>query len=411
MAKSVSWMFSAVRRALKQANRTGRVLARRVIGYPIVYNVNKVKQESLSKRALLVYLVKPFKVKDSDQRFFLHQNLRQCKQIASVIGGLGYVVDVVDVKGKRMPTGKTYDLIISHKVDLPGVSGLVNPGTVIIYLSSGLNHVHSNRNLQRRYQLFRARRGCDVKLRRAVPEYMPYVETAQAIVGFGNELTMSTWKSSFGVPTYCFNNYGFPVSMSLESKDYRSARKNFLYLASSGQILKGLDLLLEVFPKHPDLHLYVCGPLEDEPDFCRCYYEELYRTSNIHNMGWISVTGETFHTLMEKCAYTILLSCSEGQAGSVVQGMRAGLIPVVTKEVGIDTEDFGITLLSDDLNAIEDAIVRLSSLPEDWHREQSFKTSRAAEDRFTEVSFVKEWNRILKSILAESRTKVSGKSA
>lgn len=51
--------------------------------------------------------------------------------------------------------------------------------------------------------------------------------------------------------------------------------------------------------------------------------------------------------------------------------MYSGLIPIVTKEAGIDTEDFGITFSNDSLDEIERVIVEVSELPEDWHSEHS----------------------------------------
>jgi len=380
-----------------------RSIIRNFIGYPVIYNANKVNESDCNKRALLIYLVKPFLLKDDDPRFLNHQNLKQCKQIATVIGEFGYIVDVVDIGDKRFRSSKNYDLIISHRVNLSGIENLIRNNDLIkIYLSSGLNHIVSNRNLRKRYKLLFERRKRRLKIKRLVTEEMPYVLISNAIVGFGNEFTMNTWKEIYKGPTYSFNNYGFKeTKSSVDSKDFSKARKNFLFFASGGNVLKGLNLLLEVFPKYPNLHLYVYGSFESESDFCVCYHKELYETPNIHPEGWVTVNSETFYDLLQKCTYIILPSCSEGQPGSVVQCMYSGLIPVVTKESGIDTENFGVTINDDGLEEIENTIVKLSKLPEDWHREHSIRTREVAEKRFNEDAFMDRWKEIIADILNE----------
>jgi hypothetical protein len=147
-----------------------------------------------------------------------------------------------------------------------------------------------------------------------------------------------------------------------------------LFFASSGQVGKGLDLLLEIFPRHPDLNLNICSSFKYEKDFCKCFHNELFKTDNIHPIGRILVNSYEYENLMRKCVFCILPSCSEGQAGSVVQCMASGLIPVVTKETGIDTENFGFTFRNDSIEEIEHTILSLSQLPPEKLKELSLRT-------------------------------------
>ncbi len=381
-----------------------RVIMRRLIGYPVIYNANKVNEANYNKRALLIYLVKPFLLKEDDPMFLKHQNLKQCKQIAAVLSELGYVVDVVDIRDMRFKPSKDYDLIISHRVNLNSMETLFRKDTIKIYLSTGMNHIMHNIKIRRRYVSLFKRRNCRVKIRQLVTEDMPYVLNANAIIGFGNELTMNTWREIFKGPRYSFNNYGFRTTKFLsDSKDFAIARKNFLFFASGTQVRKGLDLLLEIFPKHPDLNFYICSGFEHERDFCKCYHKELYETPNIHSIGWIRVNSDKFYELVQKCAYVVLPTCEEGQPGSVVQCMYAGLIPIVTKEAGIDTEDFGITVVDGSLEEIEKTIVELSKLPKEWHREHSIRTREVAENKFSEKAFMNRWREIISGILKTKR--------
>ena len=364
--------------------------------YPVIYNANGVNESSFSKRALFIYIVKPFLLKDSSPKILTHQNARQCKQIASLLNEYEYIVDVVDVRNRKFRPSKDYDLVIRNKVfDSPPESDAIK-----IYLATTMQHRIHNENLRRRHELLYERRGCRVKTRRIYPEAMPYVEKSDAIIGFGNEFIMNTWREAFKAPAYPFNNFGFrETEFLIDTKDFSMARRNFLFFASKSQMQKGLDLLLEIFPKHPHLHLYICSEFEKEEDFCACYYNELYRTPNIHPVGWVTVNSPKYNNLINKCAYVIHPSCSEGQPGSVVQCMYSGLIPLVTKEAGIDTEDFGIAFEDDSLEEIERVILDVSELPESWHRKRRQRTREVCEERYSEDAFMERWRSILGEIL------------
>jgi glycosyltransferase involved in cell wall biosynthesis len=171
---------------------------------------------------------------------------------------------------------------------------------------------------------------------------MPAVRASHALVGVGNAHTIGTWAPVFEGPIYPFDTQALEVpELPGDPKDFGAARRHYLFLASRPQIHKGLDLLLEIFPRTPDLHLYVCSDFKDEPDFCACFRRELFETPNVHPVGRVDVASPDFQALARTCAYVIHPSCSEGQAGAVTQGMHAGLVPLVTRESGVDTEGLG----------------------------------------------------------------------
>lgn len=101
----------------------------------------------------------------------------------------------------------------------------------------------------------------------------------------------------------------------MKNKNYKDAKKHFLWFGSSRLIHKGLDLLLEIFKELPDLHLHVCGPINNELKFKDIYYEELYNTKNIHTYGFINIQSKSFKGIINKCAFIIFPSCSEGGGG------------------------------------------------------------------------------------------------
>jgi glycosyltransferase involved in cell wall biosynthesis len=393
------WSFKVKRLLLAAYSR----LKRSVNGQPryrAFYNVNRAIESDQSRRALLIYVVKPFLLKDADPRLLTHQNARQCKQIAALLGEFGYIVDAVDVRDQQFQPSREYDLVISNRIDSVGMELRFRAVRVKIYLATVTMHRVHNRNLRGRHERLSRRRDRKVQMRRVYTEMMPYVNISDAIVGFGNDSILGTWREEFKGPIYPFNNYGFKETpFRLEDKDFAVARHHFLFFTSGSQVQKGLDLLLEIFPKLPHLHLYICSSFDSEPDFCECYRKELREKPNIHALGWLEVNSPAYHRLIRQCAYVIHPTCSDGQSGSVVQCMYSGLIPMVTREAGLDTEDFGVTFADDSLEEIERAVRQVSQLPKEWHLERSIRTREVAEAKYSEEAFLNRWREILAEIL------------
>jgi glycosyltransferase involved in cell wall biosynthesis len=373
---------------------------------PVFYDVNSSRARRPKERALLAYQGKTYWLPESSPEYFRHQSIRRCKLIAALLGELGFVVDVAasaDITGGRIESfrfARDYDLVISDRADMMGTDADFRVDARKIYLARTMSHRAGNINLKRRYERLTERRSCKVVLRGAQSEHIPYVLGSHAIVAVGNERSANTWRDVYDGPIYSFNNAGYrETEFRLEGKDFNSARENFLFFASRSQVRKGLDLLLEIFPKHPDLHLYVCSRFDMEPDFSDCYRRELYETPNVHPVGWVTVNSPEFYDLVRTCAYVIHTACIEGQAHSVVQCMYAGLIPLVTRETGIDTDDFGITFAGDELGEIERVVLAVSRRPEAWHRERSIRTRAVSERLYSEDAQVSRWRDALTEIL------------
>jgi glycosyltransferase involved in cell wall biosynthesis len=365
-------------------------------GYPVITNVNRTREDN--RNALLVYLVEPFVIRPDDPRFLEHQNVKQCMQIAAALGAAGYCVDVADIADRRFVPARKYDLAVSHRVDLPDPHGMLDEA-VRVYLATGKNHFVHNRNVRARYQALARRRGCTLESPSLNTEEMPYVRRAHAIAGFGNRLSVETWIPVAAVPLFPFNNYGYASTRStIESKNFAEARSRFLFFASRDQAAKGLDILLEIFARHPELELYVCSAFGKEVSFVRCYQQELFHTANIHAVGLIGVNTEQFYHLTRICAHVIHPSCSDATPGSVVQCMHTGLIPIVTRECGMELQGVGAELLDDSPATIERVIVASAAHQEEWLVDQARKTRQLALEQYSEDAFVRRWNEIAVSL-------------
>ena len=133
----------------------------------------------------------------------------------------------------------------------------------------------------------------DLSLPRKMLEPNRAIESADCATLLGNEFTMGTYAFA-GKPLYTIPiSQPFPYDWPAD-RDLERARRRFIWFGSGGLVHKGLDLTLEAFAGLPDHHLTVFGPVDRERDFERSYARELYRTPNIHTIGWVDIAGRRF---------------------------------------------------------------------------------------------------------------------
>jgi len=374
-----------------------------------VPDVVEVPAPPARRRALLLYLVEPFVLPEGDPAWLKHSNLGRARRIAQALAEHGYAVDVANSRDRRFGPEREYDLVISDRASLrPEVDRRLGESTRV-FLATSDNYVEHNRKLRLRHRRLEARRGYGVPVTRLYRESMPFLAGCAAIVAVGNRYTAQSWSDAFGGPIHRIDNHGLPgIEPALGAKDFARAGRHFLHFASRSQVQKGLDLLLEVFPRHPGLHLWVCSAFRGEPEFCRCYRRELFRTANVHPVGWIPVGGRRFRELTVRCAHVILPSCSEGQAGSVVQCMHAGLIPLVTREAGIDSDGFGTTFRDDSIDEIERGVLEAAASPAALLRARAEATLEAARAQYTEAALVANLYTILNDLRASGAPRRGG---
>jgi len=82
--------------------------------------------------------------------------------------------------------------------------------------------------------------------------------------------------------------------------------------------------------------------------------------------------------------------------------MHSGLIPLVTREAGIDTDDFGVTFADDSIEEIERTVLDVSQRPPEWHRERGAKTARIAAELYGEEAFTRRWRSIITEIAGKA---------
>ncbi len=333
--------------------------------------------------------------------FFAHQNKWCAVEIARLLDELGYVVDVVQWDSEDPKIEYDYDLLIGFG-RAEDLAKQLPDRTVKIFLATGSQAEFANKREKERLEEVRSKRGCLLRPTRQSPDRAEYLEYFDAIACLGNQDVAATFRPYFGKKIHTWNNYGYDhLSGIPTNKNFEEARKNFLYFSGGGQVLIGLDFVLEAFVQLPKLKLFVCGAFVHEKDFVACYRKELYETPNIVSVGWVHVGSPQYFELISKCGATIFPICAGASPGSVTLLMNNGIIPIVSREAGIDTADFGITLSSISADEIKKEVDWVASQPANWHREAAMRVFQAARRDFSQAAFTRRFREILAAIIQD----------
>ncbi|MCQ8894112.1 MAG: glycosyltransferase [Methanolinea sp.] len=372
--------------------------AKKTINRLLKWDIITLKAEnSAKKNVLLSYITLPFRIGADNPAFYTHTNTWECLQIAKTWLNHGFNVDIIDWDNHSFVPKKDYDVFIDIHSNMERIAPLLKKNCLKILHITGSHWSFQNNAEMKRLSELKIRKGVQLKPRRQVPPSLG-IEYADCATILGNKFTQSTFAYS-GKPLY-----QIPLSTTVQFpffvKDFNKIRKNYLWLGSSGMVHKGLDLVLDAFSQMPDYHLFICGPVDQEKDFHDLYYKELYQSQNIETMGFIDIRSDKFLNIIKNTCALIYPSCSEGQAGSVITCLHAGLIPVISEQSGVDIDGFGILLNNNSIEEIISSIKYLSNKPKEELESMSRNAWDYARIHHTRENFAKCYNTFVDDILS-----------
>lgn len=338
---------------------------------------------------LLSYIDIPFTLKPGQPLPNTHSEFAESLEMAATFLERGYDVDVISFQNDIFVPKKDYAFFIDTRRNFQRLAQVINKDCVrIMHINSAHVLFHDAATLRCLLEV-QERRGVTLRLRRFEVPYFA-IEHADYATILGNEFTMGTYKFAnkplYQVPITSPVVYDWP-----EEKDFEACRKRFLWFGSGGLAHKGLHLVLEAFAQMPELELIVCGPVKAEEDFEKTYYKELYETPNIHTVGWMNISSPEFVEITNRCLGLVFPSCSEGQCGSVVTAMNAGLIPILSYECGVDVGDYGLILRENTIAEIKNSVRMISSLPASRTRDMARDSWRYARENHTREAFGRKY--------------------
>lgn len=362
----------------------------KLLGYGLCENVNS---SQFDMNCLFVYVAAPFQSKTIS---FNHQNQWQAKELARIVGEFDYNVDVINYD-EKVHLDKAYDLVIDVH---PGLNTSYQRNMSahcrkIAYIT-GSNPAFSNLAEAQRLESLFDRKRVRLKQRRFAKAFDKGVmDHFDAMFFLGNSYNLRTY-DEFNLKKHFIQNTGV---CPFENDDFsKKSPRNFLFLASCGQVHKGLDLLLDVFSRNADLNLYVCSSFKSERDFCTAYHRELYRSKNIHPVGFVSIESDRFREICRQCTYVVLPSCSEANAGSILTAMAAGLIPLVSRECGFAEDE--VHYLDDcSIDSITETLRFFAGKSQEWREHESVKASQMVNERYSPSNYSASIRNALRQVI------------
>ncbi len=358
--------------------------------YPVVRNVFGTRCPA---RALVSYLHDPL----LDPGFRGHSNYQEVVAICDVLRDKGFNVDVMHFLDERKIDYSGYNLVIGFGSPF-NRSHLCPNNALKVLIATGAHYAFQSQAELRRIRAFTERTGIRARPRRINQLNWGESFLSPFMVLTGNAWTASTYEGAYEgkIFTVPVTSVDFHTGVDF-GRDWSTARRHFLWFGSSGLIHKGLDLCLEAFAGLPGLHLHICGPREEE--VFHAYAGLLAPGTNTHYHGFCDVKSREFREIAGQCGFVVLPSCSEGQSGSVITAMFSGLIPVVTKECGIDPGEGVVTIPDARVEIIASLAVSLSQRPPAELEEVSSVIRRRVLEENTLESFTSRFSTVIDSIL------------
>jgi len=176
--------------------------------------------------------------------------------------------------------------------------------------------------------------------------------------------------------------------------------REFIWYFGVGAVLKGLDLILDVFAKNPQWTLNIVGSVESEPDFMKIYKHELSELPNIKLHGHMNPKSKEFRDIIRRCVCFIAPSASESISVACTTMMQTGLYPLVSVGTGVQLpEGYGMYLNDCSVDEIEKKVGQIYNMDEKELNRQISQTQSFALDEYSKERFTKNMEAILSKII------------
>ncbi len=171
--------------------------------------------------------------------------------------------------------------------------------------------------------------------------YLEAIERADFILCAGNVATLNSY-TKHGVPIGKIKIFNYGAALTAPKTIRSHKTKRFLYLASEIGLRKGFDVLSSAMIQiQGDFHIDIVGAPSNE--FYRTKIDGLVKKmkGKAAYHPWIDSTRQQYKEILRDSDFLIFPSLEEGQAGTVIDALSQGLIPVVSENSGIDFSPLG----------------------------------------------------------------------
>ncbi|MDP4207563.1 MAG: glycosyltransferase [Bacteroidota bacterium] len=359
----------------------------KIVKFFVVSLLSPVIIHRRNKNAYLAYLPEPYKRQKDEKYLNQHQNRKESIIIGEIFIKLGWGIRV-ERFDKWFILPKKYELIFGLEPNFIRASKL-NERAIKIYYATGSYYLHQNSMIKQRTDEFNKIHQTKLAYQRLIKPHNA-CEIADYIFQIGSSKTISTYPNSIKnkiilIRQTCFTFNDFRIETKLNQKNFNS----FIWMGSTGSILKGLDLFIDFALINQSFNFHIVGNIDD--DFFSFYHDKIINAKNIFYHGFIQISDLKLLNIASACSCIIFPSCSEGMPGSVVNLMKLGLIPVVSKWCSFDEiEDLGYELENLTLNELSKFLNWYQSLSTEKIKELFVKNYNYANNNYNKEVFEKD---------------------
>ena len=253
----------------------------------------------------------------------VHQNRREAIKIAEIFYNLGFNLYIQNYNSRRKIPNLDFKIIFGIEPNFCNAC-YKHPNAIKIYYATGAYFEHQNKQVRAMTDYINRTYKINMSYQRLVKPH-DSIKIADYILQIGSKYTINTYPEEFK-PKIELIKQSSQATCDTNTKEYAPENEYFC-IASSGNALKGIILLIEFFHAHPQYTINIVGPIDNT--FYKGIKNKL--STNIKLWGFLNINGTTLKTIMSHCNFIIYPSGSEGGVpGAVLNAMKRGLIPIVT---------------------------------------------------------------------------------
>ena len=353
-------------------------------------------------RMLVSYLSEPFYKRADAGYMNRHQNRGETLLMADILSSIGISCEFgrldkpfISLKGYNVVFGVEPNFIKACKD---------NPNAVKIYYATGAYYAHQNEVVKKRTDEFNDAKTASIPYVRLADEHNA-CELADYIVQIGSKYTISTYPPHLQTKIITIRQscHDFKIDDFIERKVKLYRENEFIWMGSKGSILKGIDIVLDYFLANPNKTIHIVGPIDKEVfDY---YMPRIKTSANIKIHGYLDLDSDEMRNIALTSYGVIMPSSSEGGCpGSVINMMKLGCVPIVSKYAAFDEIcDYGYVIEDFSVTGLEKAILEVENLGKEQKERKMRDNFDFANANFNKQIFAEDFKSAILRILSERK--------
>ncbi len=336
-----------------------------------------------------------------------HAILWEDRELARSLWRSGFNVRAVHWSDTAFRPERTYSAVVDLGGNLARLGPELPEGCAKLLYCIFSDPHHNNAAERERVRALEARRGVTCKPRRQIArpdEFRRSLELCDAALVNGNEHTLATFPAEFRHKMRLTTTPGSFIGANRKPLGALvPEQREFLWYFGRGAIHKGLDLVLEVFARHPELVLNVVGgDLAREEDFAKAYRRELTSCKNIRVHGRLLPHSRAFAEVASRCFAFVAPSCAEAASPAVVTCLKVGMYPILSRACGITLpRGAGRYLDTCSIDEIEEAVLAARTQSKEDLRDATLASQHDVEERCSLEAFAMRADAFLKAAIGD----------